>query len=122
MSDTRLGPVEARFANIIWDNAPLPSGELVKKAEAELGWKKSTTYTILRRMCQRGLFKNQDGTVSVLISREEFAAMQSSEFVEESFGGSLPAFMAAFTSKNKLTEAEIDELHALIDKSRGGVL
>lgn len=119
MSETRFGPVETRFANIIWDNAPLPSGELVKLAEAELGWKKSTTYTILRRMCQRGIFKNEDGTVSVLVSKEDFAAKQSSEFVQESFGGSLPAFMAAFTSRNKLTEDEVKQLLELIEKSRG---
>ena len=119
MSDTRLGPVETRFANIIWENAPLPSGELVKLAEDELGWKKSTTYTILRRMCQKGIFKNEDGAVSVLISKEEFAAMQSSEFVSESFGGSLPAFMAAFTSKNKLTEDEVKQLLEKKKKSRG---
>ncbi len=119
MADMRLGPVETRFANIIWDHSPLPSGELVKLAEAELGWKKSTTYTILRRMCQRGIFKNEDGAVSAIISKEDFAAMQSSEFVAESFGGSLPAFMAAFTSNNKLTEDEISQLYALIEKSRG---
>lgn len=118
MSDTRLGAVESRFADIIWENAPLGSGELVKKAEAELGWKKSTTYTILRRLCQRGLFKNEDGTVSVLIPKVEFSAMQSTEFVDENFGGSLPAFLAAFTAKNKLSEKEIDQLQRLIEESR----
>lgn len=118
MSDMRLGAVESRFAEIIWNNAPLPSGELVKRAEAELGWKKSTTYTILRRLCQRGLFKNEDGAVSVLISKDEFSAMQSREFIEESFGGSLPAFLAAFTSREKLSEEDIAQLQKLIDVSR----
>lgn len=118
MSDMRLGAVESRFADIIWNNAPLPSGELVKKAEAELGWKKSTTYTILRRLCQRGLFKNEDGTVSVLIDKADFAAMQSREFVKESFGGSLPAFLAAFTAREKLSEEDIATLQRLIDESR----
>lgn len=118
MSDLRLGAVESRFADIIWNNAPLPSGELVKKAEAELGWKKSTTYTILRRLCQRGLFKNDDGCVSVLISKADLAAMQSREFVEESFGGSLPAFLAAFTAREKLSEEDIATLQRLIDESR----
>lgn len=118
MSDMRLGAVESRFADIIWNNAPLSSGELVKKAEAELGWKKSTTYTILRRLCQRGLFKNEDGTVRVLIDKADFAAMQSREFVEASFGGSLPAFLTAFTAREKLSEEDIATLQRLIDESR----
>lgn len=118
MSDLHLGAVESRFADIIWNNAPLPSGELVKKAEAELGWKKSTTYTILRRLCQKGLFKNENGQVSALISRTDFAAMQSRGFIEESFGGSLPAFLAAFTAREKLSEEDIATLQQLIDESR----
>lgn len=118
MSDYTLAPIEARFAQLIWDNAPLPSGQLVKLAEAALGWKKSTTYTVLRRLCQKGLFQNEDGTVTALMSREEFYARQSEDFIAERFGGSLPRFLAAFTSRKKLSEAEIAALQRLIDESR----
>ena len=96
MDDLRLGAIESRFADIIWDNAPLGSGELVKLAAQELGWKKSTTYTVLKKLCERGLFRNEGGTVSVQLTREEFHAMQSERFLDETFSGSLPAFIAAF--------------------------
>ena len=91
MAVYKLGAVEARFAELIWENEPLPSNRLAKLAEQELGWKKSTTYTILKRLCERGLFQNEGGQVSSLVSREEFQAAQSEQFVEEAFGGSLPA-------------------------------
>ncbi len=119
MSELKLGAVESRFADIIWQNAPLSSTELAKLAEAELGWKKSTTYTVLKRLSERDLFKNEKGTVSALISRDEFYALQSERFVDESFQGSLPAFVAAFGSRKKLSEEEISELERLIDKMRG---
>ena len=119
MSEMHLGAVESRFADIIWNNAPLGSGELVKLAESELGWKKSTTYTILRRLCQRGLFKNEDGTVSVIVPKADFAAMQSREFLDESFGGSLPAFIAAFSARESLSREDIGALQRLIDEARG---
>lgn len=115
MSDHRLGEVESRFAEIIWNNEPLGSGELVKLCKEELGWKKSTTYTVLKKLCGRGIFRNEGGAVSSLISRDDFYAAQSSEVVEESFGGSLPSFIAAFTSRNRLSEEEIAEIKALID-------
>lgn len=118
MTNIKLGVIEARFADIIWQNEPLPSGELVKLCDEELSWKKSTTYTILRKLCERGIFQNQDGIVSSVISREEFYAMQSEEFVNETFQGSLPAFLAAFTSRKKLSEQEIAELQSLINNSR----
>ena len=118
MKNIKLGVIEARFADIIWQNEPLPSGELVKLCDEELSWKKSTTYTILRKLCERGIFQNQDGIVSSVISHEEFYAMQSEEFVNETFQGSLPAFLAAFTSKKKLSEQEIEELQALINNNR----
>lgn len=92
MAVYKLGAVEARFAELIWENEPLPSNRLAKLAEQELGWKKSTTYTILKRLCERGLFQNEGGQVSSLVSREEFQAAQSEQFVEEAFGGSLPGF------------------------------
>ena len=119
MNDTKLGAVEARFADMIWAGEPISSGELAKLAQQELAWKKSTTYTVLKRLCERGLFKNDGGTVSSLVSREEFYALQSEKFVEETFDGSLPAFLAAFGSRKKLSEKEIDELERLIAKMRG---
>lgn len=118
MSDLRLGEVEARFANIIWQNEPVPSGELVKLAKAQLDWKKSTTYTVLKRLCERGIFQNEGGIVTALLSREEFSARQSEEFVNETFEGSLPAFVAAFGSRKKLSDRELSQLEELIQKMR----
>ena len=117
MSDLKLGAVEARFAELIWENEPLASGELVGLCERELQWKKSTTYTVLKRLCQRGIFQNNGGTVTSLLSREEFYARQSEEFVAESFRGSLPAFLAAFTRRKKLSEEEVEELKKLIEEN-----
>ena len=118
MSELRMGAIESRFADMIWENEPVPSPELVKLAERELSWKKSTTYTVLKRRCERGIFQNQGGIVTSLISRQDFYAVQSEKFVEETFSGSLPAFLAAFTTRKKLSEEEITELQALIDQSR----
>ena len=118
MSELRMGTIESRFADMIWENEPVPSPELVKLAERELSWKKSTTYTVLKRLCERGIFQNQGGVVTSLISRQDFYAVQSEKFVEETFSGSLPAFLAAFTTRKKLSEEEIAELQALIDQSR----
>ena len=119
MSELRMGTIESRFADMIWENEPVPSPELVKLAERELNWKKSTTYTVLKRLCERGIFQNRGGVVTSLISRQDFYAVQSEKFVEETFSGSLPAFLAAFTTRKKLSEEEIAELQALIDQSRG---
>ncbi len=119
MSEYKLGAVEARFADMIWAQEPVSSGELAKLAQQELAWKKSTTYTVLKRLCERGLFQNEGGTVSALVSREDFYALQSEKFVEETFDGSLPAFLAAFGSRKKLSDKEIDELEKLIEKMRG---
>ena len=118
MSELRMGAIESRFADMIWENEPVPSPELVKLAERELNWKKSTTYTVLKRLCARGIFQNQGGIVTSLISRADFYAVRSEKFVEETFSGSLPAFLAAFTTRKKLSEEEIAELQALIDQSR----
>ena len=120
MEETKLGAIESRFADLIWAHAPLTSGELVKLCREELNWKKSTTYTVLKKLCDRGLFRNDGGTVTAAVSREEFHAMQSERFVEETFDGSLPAFLAAFTSRKKLSEEEIRQLQKLIDQSREG--
>ena len=115
MKSFGLGEAERRFAELIWTNAPLPSTELVKKAEDALGWKKSTTYTVLKRLCGKGLFQNEGGTVQVRMTKEAFDSAQSEQFVEETFSGSLPAFLAAFTAKKKLTRREVEALQKLID-------
>ena len=114
----RLGVIETRFAEMIWDNEPIASGKLVKMCAEEFEWKKPTTYTVLRRLCDRGFFCNESGVVSSLISKEDYYAMQSEEFVKETFAGSLPAFLTAFTSRQKLSKEEIQELQELIDKSK----
>ena len=118
MDETRLGPMEARFAQLIWDHAPIPSGQLVKLCQEELSWKKSTTYTMLQRLCRRGLFQNVDSVVSARMTREEFHARQSERFVEQTFAGSLPAFLTAFTTRKKLTDQEVAALQRLIDENR----
>lgn len=114
----KLGLIESRFADIIWENEPLASGKLVKLCAEELEWKKPTTYTVLRRLCDRGIFRNEGGVVSSIVSKEEYYAIQSEDFVNETFSGSLPAFLTAFTSRQKLSEEEIKELQDLIEKSR----
>lgn len=118
MSEYRLGAIELKFADIIWSHEPLSSGELVKISENSLKWKKSTTYTILRRLCDRGIFKNDRGTVTSLISKEQFFALQSEEFVENTFDGSLPGFLTAFVKRRKLSEQEVEELKRIIDENR----
>ena len=119
MEAYKLGIMETKFACLIWNNAPVQSGELVKLCEKEFGWKKSTTYTMLRRLCDRGIFQNLDGIVSPLLTQEEFQALQSEQFIQETFGGSLPKFLAAFSARAKLTESEIDELQGIINRQRG---
>ena len=96
MTEIRLGEVEMKFASLIWEKEPIASGELVKLCEKELNWKKSTTYTCLKRLCEKGIFQNEDGIVTSILSQEEFVAKQSEQFVEDTFKGSLPGFMAAF--------------------------
>ena len=118
MAETSLGAAELRFAELIWANAPVSSGELVGLANEAFGWKKSTTYTVLRRLCEKGLFENDGGTVRALLSREDYLARESRSFVERSFGGSLPAFLAAFTRGKTLTREQQDTLQALIDEAR----
>lgn len=119
MNDIRLAAVEMQFAEIIWANAPLSSGALVTLCAEQLGWKKSTTYTVLKKLCNRGIFRNDGGTVTVLISRAEYDAMQSTQFVNDNFSGSLPAFFAAFTKKKQLSQSELDEIRAMIDRIGG---
>lgn len=116
MDSTKLGAVEARFADIVWDNAPLGSGELVKLCAEHLEWKKSTTYTVLKKLCDRGLFQNKDGIVTVRTSRQEFQALQSRRFVEETFGGSLPAFIAAFASRKEISPRDLADIRKMLDE------
>ena len=117
MNDYTLGVIEARFADIIWDNAPLKTSEMVKLAEGELGWKRTTTYTVLKKLSGRGLFINEDGTVKVCMTKEEFYARQSESYVEQSFGGSLPNFLTAFSSRRKLSDKEIEEIKKIIEEN-----
>ena len=113
----KLGIVEGKFCDLVWENAPLSTAELVKLCEKELNWKRTTTYTVLKHMIDRGLFENDSKTVCVLLPRDEFYADQSRQYVTEQFGGSLPKFIAAFTSKSKLSRAEAEELKKLIDNA-----
>ena len=115
MSEMKLAAIESRFADIIWENEPLSTAELVKLCEKDLNWKRTTTYTVLKRLSERGIFQNIDSTVSSVISKEEFYSMQSEQFVEETFGGSLPAFIAAFTARKDLKKEELDEIRRMID-------
>ena len=119
METKRLGAIETRFAELIWANAPLSSPELVKRSAEALGWKKSTTYTVLKKHCERGLFKNEDAIVQVVKTRADYDREQSTQFVEETFSGSLPAFLAAFTSGKPLTAQEAEEIRQMIDAFRG---
>lgn len=116
MKDITLGSQESRFADMIWQNEPISSTELARLCLSELGWKKSTTYTVLKRLCDKGLFVNREGLVSSLISRQEFYSMQSERFVEDNFAGSLPTFLAAFTSRKKLSPSEVAQLKELVAK------
>ena len=119
MSDLKMGTAEARFADIIWANEPTTSGQLARIGAEEFHWKKTTSHTVLKRLCERGLFQNEGGTVTALISREEYYARHSQQYVEETFGGSLPAFLAAFGTRKKLSDKEIEELQKVIESMRG---
>lgn len=120
MSGLRMGTAEAKFADIIWQNEPIPSGELAKLGNANFGWKKTTSFTVLKRLCERGLFKNERGIVTSLVSRDEYYAQQSQQYVEETFGGSLPAFVAAFTRRQSISAEDLDEIQHMIDRIRKG--
>ena len=115
MDEMRLGTVEGRFADIVWQNQPLSTKKLVELCEKELNWKRTTTYTVLKKLCDRGIFKTENSTVSAVLSREEFYAIQSEKFVEDTFDGSLPAFIAAFSSRKKLSTDEVAELKRMIE-------
>lgn len=115
MSDYQMGAVESRFADIIWENEPITSTQLARRSEELLKWKKSTTYTVLKRLCDKGIFKNEKGNVTSLITRDEFYSLRSEKFVEETFNGSLPAFLAAFTARKSLSQREVEELRRIVE-------
>lgn len=116
MPEIQMGAIEARFADIIWSHEPVTAAMLAKYAEAELGWKKTTSYTALKRLCDKGIFRNEKGTVTSLISREQFNAMQSEKFLEETYDGSLPAFIAAFARRKSISRADLEEIRRMLDK------
>lgn len=116
MAEYRLGEIEMKFAGLIWEHEPIPSGELASLCLKELNWKRTTTYTVLKRLCDKGIFENRKGMVTSLVSRQLFQAKQSEEFVEEAFAGSLPDFVAAFVSQKKLSKEEIEELKRIIEE------
>lgn len=113
--EMRLAETELRFAELVWNREPLSSGELVQLCERELNWKKSTTYTVLRRVCQKGVLQNEDGMVTSRMTRAEYEAMCSEQFLQENFGGSLPRFLAAFMSRKRLDPRQIEEIQRMID-------
>ncbi|MBR4291038.1 MAG: BlaI/MecI/CopY family transcriptional regulator [Oscillospiraceae bacterium] len=118
MSDLKLGAIETRFAELIWENEPITTANLVKLCAEALQWKRTTTYTVLKKLSEKGIFKTENSVVTAIISKQEFEAMQSEQFVEETFKGSLPAFLAAFSTRKKLSDKEIDEMKNLIEQMR----
>ncbi|MCL2388299.1 MAG: BlaI/MecI/CopY family transcriptional regulator [Defluviitaleaceae bacterium] len=120
MKNISLTTAEEKLAYLIWNEAPLASPELVTLAERTLEWKKSTTYTILKKLCDKGVFRNEHANITVLLTREELTALQSRNYVEEAFGGSLPKFIASFFGGSKLTRAQADELKRLINEHEEG--
>ena len=118
MKITQLGVVETRFAELIWENEPLSSTELVRICERELTWKKPTTYTVLRKLCERGMFRNENSIVTSCISPDEYHSLLCEQFVEQTFNGSLPSFFAAFTTRKQLSDEEVEQLQQMIDRHR----
>ena len=120
MQDLKLCESEYRFMQIVWEAAPLTSGQLAALCLEKLGWKKSTTYTVLKKLCGRGFVQNQKAVITPLVKREDVQSYQSEVFVERTFSGSLPAFIAAFVRGRKLDEEEAEEIKRMIDQSRRG--
>ncbi|GFI47520.1 penicillinase repressor [Lachnospiraceae bacterium] len=118
MKDYKLSEAEARFAELIWGREPVPSPELVDICREEMGWKKSTTYTMLKKLCDKGIFQNENAVVSARMGREEFYGGQSRKYVEEVFSGSLPRFLTAFCGNRKLSPREVEEMERFIDQYR----
>ena len=118
MEEIRLCDSEYRFLQVVWEAAPVPSGRLAELCRQRLGWKKSTVYTVLKKMCDKGLLRNENALVTVLVPRERVTAAEAEQFVDRTFGGSLPGFLAAFMSGKKLTAREAEEVKRLIDQYR----
>ena len=118
MIDCHLAAIEARFAQVLWDRVPISTRELVAIGQEQFGWKRTTTYTVLKNLCQKGLFQLEDRTVTALVTRQEYQSLKSEKFVDDHFGGSLPAMVVAFGERKPLSETEIDELQAIIDQMR----
>ena len=118
MPTPKIFESEYRFCLILWEKSPVSSRELVKLAGERLGWKPTTTYTVLKRLAERGVLKNENSVVTALVSKEEAESAQIDDLVEKTFEGSLPAFVAAFTKRRDLTDAEIDEVQRMIDRYR----
>lgn len=118
MKEYKLSQSEARFTELVWQHEPMGSGELVKICEKEMGWKKSTTYTVLKILYKKGIVQNQNAVVTSLVKKDEFYGRQSRRFVEDTFGGSLPGFLAAFIGGGRLSERQADELKKLIDQHK----
>lgn len=118
MEEIQLGVIEARYADMIWEHEPVTSSELVKMTAVEFNWKRTTAHNVLRRLIDKGLFRNENGVVTAVISRDEFYSRQSKKYVEDTFGGSLPAFIAAFMQNSKLTADEAEEIRRMIDQAK----
>ena len=120
MNPYKLGEMEQRFADLIWENAPVASGQLAKLCEMAFEWKRTTTYTMLKRLCDRGIFSNTKGVVTVVMQREEFQAVQGEQFINENFDGSLPQFLLAFSRRKKLSEKEVAQLKKMVEEYEQG--
>lgn len=118
MKNYKLGEMEQRFADLIWEQEPISSRTLTELCTEAFDWKRTTTYTMLKRLCDRGIFQNNSGLVSSLLSKHEFGAVQGEQFLKESFNGSLPQFIAAFTNLKKLSDKEITEIQQLINNHK----
>ncbi len=120
METPKIFESEYRFCLILWEHEPVTASELVKLCQEQLGWKRTTTYTVIKRLSERGVLKNEDGTVTSLVSKDEAQASEIEELVEKKFEGSLPAFVAAFTKHQNISEEELDEVQRMIDRIRKG--
>lgn len=116
----KLTETEEKFAEIVWNNEPIGSGDLVNLCAKEMGWKKSTTYTVLKKLCEKGIFQNKNAVVTSLLSKDQYYSKQSIRFVEDNFGGSLPKFLTAFISGRKLSKKQAEEIKRVIDEHKEG--
>ena len=120
MEIPKIHESEYRFCLILWEHEPVTAVELAKLCLAQLGWKRTTTYTVIKRLCERGVLRNENGTVVALVSKEDAQASEIDELVDKKFEGSLPAFIAAFTKRQTLSVEEIEEMQRMIDRIRKG--